>query len=211
MSPADGSSDIADANDENLRDSNEECCLNQKQSQEVANKPPTQEYITQNVVKVQPDVTNSKLNSNNDPATHRTLYCDGNMDYKGESRDETPSNTEHLENKHDETVKNRVNLEFGLNNPAGQKKIKGKDSQAKQTTKSCPSQNILQEKNNPTERRSVFDRLGKKNEEPEHRRQSDHRKNKRQSGHQNVSYVGLDKTVNSLYLHLNEFLSTEFP
>ena len=184
LSPADGmeSSDILVAKKENLSECEEESYLNQKQSQEVPNKLPPQGDMTQNVVKVQPGVNNSKSNSNNHPANHGTLYSDSNKDYKGELRDETPSKTEHLENEHDETGKKGFNSEFGQNNPAGQKKINSKDSQAsgdKQTTKSCQSQNIHQEKKNPTERTSVFDgRLGKKNEEPEH------------SGHQNVSYVG---------------------
>ena len=188
-------SDIRDANKMNLRDFDEESRLNQTLSQEVTCKPLPQGDMTQN------DANNSKSNSNNDPATHRCPYSDGNMDYKGDSRDKTTSKAEHLENEHDETGKNGVNLGFGLNNPAGQKKIKGKDSQAngdKQTTKSCQSQNIHQEKNNPTERR---DRLSTKNEEPAHHRQSEPTKNKRHSGHQNVSYVGLDKTANYLYLH----------
>ena len=193
MLPADGmeSIHIFDARKENLNDCEEKSYLNQKQSQEVPNKPLTQGYMKQNVVKVQPGVNISKSNSNNDPATHRTLYS-GNMDYKGESRDETPFKAEHLEKEHDETGKNVIISGFGQNNPAEPKKIKSKDSQTnsdKQTTKSTQSPNIHQEKNNPTERRSVFDRLGKQKEEPAHYRQSNPRKNTRHSGHKNVSYI----------------------
>ena len=134
------SSDIPDANKKNLSECEDESSLNQKQSHEVPNKPPPQGDMTQNVVKVQPGVNKSKSNSNNDPGTYGTLYSDGNMDYKGDSRDETPFKAEHLENEHDEAGKNGVNLGFGLNNSAGQKKIKSKDSLAnsdKEITKSC--------------------------------------------------------------------------
>ena len=203
------SSDIPDANKINLRDSDEENCSNQKQSRKVPNKPPSQGEIKQN------DVNNSKSNSNSDPATCGTLYCDGKMDYKGESRHATPSKTEHLKNEHDETGKNEINSGFGLNNPAGQKKIKSKDSQASgdkqpQTTTFYQSQNVHQEKNNPTKGRSVFDRLGKKNEESVYHRQSDPRKIKCHSGDQNVSYAGLDKLVNSLYLQQINFSILHF-
>ena len=201
------SSDIPDANKINLRDSDEENCSNQKQSQKVPNKPPSQGEMKQN------EVNNSKSNSNSDPATYGTLYCDGKMVYKGESRDETPSKTEHLKNEHDETGKNEINSGFGQNNLAGQMKIKSKDSQAsgdKQTTTFYQSQNVHQEKNNPTKGRSVFDRLANKNEESVNHRQSDPRKNKRHSGVQNVSYAGLDKLVNSLYLQQINFSILHF-
>ena len=199
--PADGmeSSDIPDAQKENLNDY-EESYLKQKQYQEVPYKPPTQGDMKQNVVKVQPGVNNSKSNSNNAPATHRSLYNDGGMDYKGESRDETPSKAEHLESKDDKTGKN------GVHNLAGYKKINSEDGQANDGKQAAPSfqiQNISEEKKNTAERRSVLDRLGKKKEESAHHGQSNLGQNKRHSGDQNVSYlyVGLDKTANSLYLH----------
>ena len=146
----------------------------------------------------QSDANNSKSTQNNHPATHRCLYSDGNMDYKGESRDETPSKAEHLESKDDKTGK------IGVHNSAGYKKINSEDGQAnsgKLASPSFQSQNISEEKKNTAERRSVLDRLGKKNEESTHHRQSNLRKNKRHSGDQTVSYVVLDKTANSLYLH----------